>query len=483
MVAAKTIVPEPEWRGISWLAKSLARRVKAAGAAAEEAFMHRLGLVATTLTTLLTLALASVPPARAQDSLPQAPGTKSEGEPKFPTSLGPSRPVDALTPAAPSTPVEGPGESSSEATASEANTAIEQGATPATTPMGQVVPSNRTANAPSSGYDELSDYLIKVPVNVVSVPVTVKDANGRLFDGLTASNFSVYEDGVKQKITFFSSDPFPVSAAIIIDVSMSESAMSKIRDTLGSLAGAFSQFDELSIYTYGNTVRQRQDFLAALGDTTTRTLTRVKQIQGTTDGPAVYNPMTVGPTVNGQVFDPGVQRNPVELAPPKESEPSKVLNDAILRAAMDLGRRKKARRRVIMVLSDGQERGSHANYRDVLRVLLTNDVSVYGVETDVAALPGYQKMSKLRIPGQGYMNILPRYASATGGEVFTGFRRQAVEAAYGNAMEQARSQYTLSYQTAATKSSQYRKIEVRVSGYGTGLKVYARDGYYPVPQQ
>jgi len=81
------------------------------------------------------------------------------------------------------------------------------------------------------------------------------------------------------------------------------------------------------------------------------------------------------------------------------------------------------------------------------------------------------------------MNILPRYAAATGGEIFTGFRRQAVEAAYGNAMEQARSQYTLSYQTAATKSSQYRKIEVRVSGYGTGLKVYARDGYYPVPQQ
>jgi VWFA-related protein len=344
-----------------------------------------------------------------------------------------------------------------------------------------VLPSNRTANEPSSGYDETKDFLIRVPVSAVPVPVTVKDANGHLFPGLTTDNFSVYEDGVKQKISFFTSDPFPVSAAIIIDVGMPEIALHKIKETLGALVGAFSQFDELSIYTYASTVKKHQDFLAALGDTTTQTLAHIEQVQGGPSGPPVFNPMTVGPTVNGRVFDQGTQRN-IDTAPPKEAMPSQVLNDAILQAALDLGRRERARRRVIFVLSDGREYGSRASYKDVLRVLLTNNVSVYGVENDVAAIPGYNKLSKIRLPGQGYSNILPKYASATGGEIFTEFSARALEAAYGSAMEEARSQYTLVYYTEANASN-YRKIEVRVSGYGPSLKVFARDGYYPTPQK
>jgi VWFA-related protein len=217
-----------------------------------------------------------------------------------------------------------------------------------------------------------------------------------------------------------------------------------------------------------------------LGDTTTQTLAHIQQVEGGAAGPPVFNPMTVGPTVNGRVFDPGTQRN-IDTAPPPQAIPSSVLNDAILQAAIDLGRRERARRRVVFVLSDGRERGSRASYKDVLRVLLTNNVSVYGVENDVAAIPVYSKLNKIHLPRQSY-NILPRYASATGGEIFTEFTARALEAAYGTAMEQARSQYTLVYYTTATASN-YRKIEVRVSGYGPSLKVYARDGYYPAPQR
>lgn len=79
--------------------------------------------------------------------------------------------------------------------------------------------------------------------------------------------------------------------------------------------------------------------------------------------------------------------------------------------------------------------------------------------------------------------MLPKYASATGGEIFREFTRDALESAYGGAMEQSRSQYTLVYNASDTKSTAYRRIEVRVSGYGSSLKVYARDGYYPVPQK
>jgi VWFA-related protein len=346
-------------------------------------------------------------------------------------------------------------------------------------PAGRVAPSNRAANASSSGYDETSG-IIRVNVSAVPVQVTVKDASGRLFPGLTKDNFSVYEDGAKQRINFFTSDPFPVSAAIIIDVGMPEIALRKIKETFPALVGAFSQFDEVAVYTYGTTVRQQQDYLAALGDTTTRTLNRIEQISGRTAGPAAYNPMTVGPSVNGRVFDPGTQRNQIDFAPPKETDTS-VLNDAILRAAEDLGRREKARRHVIFILSDGYEYGSKAKYADVKFVLEKHNVVVYGVQDDVSAIPGYKKATKFHLPTMGYTNLLPKYASATGGEIFSEFTSQALESAYGSAMEEGRSQYTLVYNAPNTGSTNFRRIEVRVSGYGPSLKVYARDGYIPTP--
>jgi VWFA-related protein len=428
----------------------------------------------TILLFVLQLGLSAL----AQQSLPEAPKPQAAPAQSLPDAPSPSKQQGAAPSAT--------GEASSTDTAAAAAAAAEQDQPPAEqhpNATGRIVPSNRSANAPSSGYDEVRG-VISVNVNYVNVPVTVKDANGRLFPGLRAENFSVYEDGVKQRITLFTSDPFPVSAAIIIDVGMPEIALRKVKETFSSLVGAFSQFDELSIYTYGNTVKRQQDYVAALGDTTGATLNRIESLQGRAAGPPVYNPMTVGPTVNGRVFDPGTERNSIDFGvPPKESEPSRVLNDALLQAGVDLGRRERARRRVIFIISDGREDGSRASYKDVLKVLQTNNVSVYGVAVDASAIPYYDKLAKIRLPRQGYTNILPKYASATGGEIFREFTATALETAYGSAMEESRSQYTLGYNTSATASTTYRKIEVRVSGYGPSLKVYARDGYYPAPQK
>ena len=104
-------------------------------------------------------------------------------------------------------------------------------------------------------------------------------------------------------------------------------------------------------------------------------------------GQVVYNPMTVGPSVNGRVFDPGTQRNQIEYAPPKDAVPSSVLNDALLQAAVIWAGARKRAARVIFILSDGRESGSHASYKDVSRLLLTNNVSVYGVAIDAGPFP------------------------------------------------------------------------------------------------
>ncbi len=433
--------------------------------------MRRPWRFAISLSMVLSASLAGM----AQQGLPDAPRPQPASEQPRPDAPNPGLGGSSVSP---SEQTQAPkGEASSADTADTEN----QNATPPAAPVGRVVPSNRVANTPSSGYDETSG-LIRVVVNAIPIPVTVKDATGRLFPGLTKDNFSVYENGVKQQIKFFTSDPFPVSAAIILDVGMPEIALRKVKETFSALVGSFSQFDEISIYTYGNTVKRQQDYVAALGDTTTRTLSQVEALQGRNAGPTAYNPMTVGPTVNGETFDPALHGQ-IQFAPPKDAEPSRVLNDALVQASMDLGHRARARRHVIFIVSDGHEMGSRANYKDVLNSLQANNVSVYGVAIDVAAIPVIDKLEKIHLPKQGHDNLLPKYASATGGEIFREFTKEALESAYGSAMEESRSQYTLVYYSPDTKSTSYRKIEVRVNGYGPSLKVYARDGYYAAPQQ
>src|SRR5882724_1403054 len=52
---------------------------------------------------------------------------------------------------------------------------------------------------------------IRVPVNLVVVPVIVKDGAGRIVAGLQKDEFRILEDKVEQRITFFSSEAFPLS--------------------------------------------------------------------------------------------------------------------------------------------------------------------------------------------------------------------------------------------------------------------------------
>src|SRR4249920_992495 len=74
-------------------------------------------------------------------------------------------------------------------------------------------------------------FNLKVPVELVIVPVTVEDKDGNLVSGLTKDDFELYVEGVRQEITYFSSDPVPLSVAILIDKSMESTALSSIKNT------------------------------------------------------------------------------------------------------------------------------------------------------------------------------------------------------------------------------------------------------------
>jgi VWFA-related protein len=351
------------------------------------------------------------------------------------------------------------------------------GGTSATPPMPPVrtVPPGSAAKQSTSS-DELL-YTYRIHPTFVQVPVTVKDKQGRRVDGLLSTDFTVKENGVEQKLSFFTADPFGLSVAVVLDLGMSDAEVQKINQTFPALIGSFASYDEVALYTYSSTVSQVSDFAGATRKLTAL-LNQMKTEQGRNDGVPVLNgPLANGPMING--IPVGSPTEPVNT-PPKESH---VLNDAILQAALGLRNRDRSRRKVIFVISDGREYGSKASYRDVLRVLQTYEIQVQAVSVGSSALPVYDKIERIHLPLQGYDDILPKYAKATGGSESRELTQSAVENIYAQVMSEARSQYTLGYTPFRPKTQQtatlYRDIEVIV--HRPGLKISAKTGYFALP--
>lgn len=334
-------------------------------------------------------------------------------------------------------------------------------------PQAQTPPKNQIN--PAEGI-----YTFKTRVNFVQVPVMVKDPDGHRVDGLGPKDFTVYENGQAQTLTFFTSDPFELSVAIILDTGIPDVDLQKLHETYTALVGAFSPYDEVALYTYSSTVSDVVDFTQR-SQRLTAALDEMKLQRGTNGPPVLGGPLASGPTINGIPVGGG-NNTPVNT-PDREFH---VLNDAILRAALDLGKRDPTRRKVIFVISDGREWRSKASYKDVLRIVQSRNIQIKGVIVDAAAVPGVRWIDrKIRLPKEGYTDILPKYSHATGGgDPFYELSRNAIEEAYQQITTDARNQYTLGYvPLATTGTSAYRSIDVVV--HHKGLKVIAKDGYYP----
>ncbi len=425
---------------------------------------------------LLTAIFFAAPFALAQQPLPDAPRPQNNAPAPAPEPLPDvTAPVPGMNDETPGTSKTNP--QGGENTRPDAKTQP-SGTNPEAPPPGsegiKTVPPGTFASGPGNDYDEL--YKLEVNVNFISVPVTVKDKDGKMIDGLLAQDFSLYEDNAKQSITFFTSDPFPLSAAVVIDLGISDTTLKKVASTYSALDGSFGPFDKVAVFTYGNTVAKQADFGNA--QRLQIALQRIRDLQGQNPGaPVVGGPFGSGPTTNGKPVDPGQ----LPLTNQVNTRESHVLNDAILNAATELAHQPRNTRKIIFVISSGYEYGSRASYAQVLKVLLTNGIAIYAVGVEGSAIPGMNKLDKLHIPGQGYTDILPKYANATGGDLIESFSRETIESAYQAITSQARNQYTLGYTTPQRASSSYRDIEVRVKR--PGLLVTARHGYYPLPPQ
>jgi VWFA-related protein len=340
--------------------------------------------------------------------------------------------------------------------------------------------------APETGNAEDIGAKLVTYSTYVEVPVTVKDNKGKPISGLTWRDFRVYENDTREKISFFTVDPFPLSIAFVIDQSLTADVMAKVNNSLGAIQGALTPYDEVAVFSYNNGAQERTGFTGAQSARLPAVLALTKE---TGRDPMV--PINSGPfggcsiTKNGGCVDsnPTVQQggsvgNPTFITIPKEIH---TLNDAILAAARELSTRPQPRRRIIYVISDGKEYGSKAKYSDVLRYLQTNKIAVFGTLVGDSARWGEGYVSRLHLPFTMYDNRLAGYVLTTGGTLDSERDLNGIEKSYAEIAQEARNQYTLVYASHEPLiDGKYRKIEVRVDR--PNVEVVAKKGYYPSGQ-
>jgi len=304
---------------------------------------------------------------------------------------------------------------------------------------------------------------IRTTVELVIVPVTAKDAQGKLVADVRQDEFRIFEDSVEQKIEIFSADPFPLSAVVLLDNALKLRTAEQVKSSLRAIAGGFSESDEVAVCRFDTIFEPLGEFTSD-NDKLLMQLKRLdldKSFPGQGSGP-----MTAGPRINAGAASPGT---PGRATITLRGRETKNIDDAVYAAGQLLHNRERGRRKIIYLISDGlNSRNNTYSFNDTLRVLLSGDISVYAIGVDDAAL------------NRG-ASVLSKYARSTGGDVFYATRRSELENLYAQVTEEARNQYTLAYVPQKTdRSLDYHAIEVRVRR--PNLTLLTRDGYFTAPK-
>src|SRR5690348_4207398 len=93
---------------------------------------------------------------------------------------------------------------------------------------------------------------IRSTVELVVVPVTVKDSKGNLVDDIRKDEFRIFEDGIEQQPSLFSTDAFPLSAVVLLDDDLKPKNSDQLHKSLLAVAGAFSESDEVAVARFAS---------------------------------------------------------------------------------------------------------------------------------------------------------------------------------------------------------------------------------------
>ena len=296
--------------------------------------------------------------------------------------------------------------------------------------------------SPAAIEPTIPETTIRVDVNLVSFPATVTDHYGRYVDSLRRQDFTLYEEGVPQKIAVFHSEIVPVSVGVAIDTS--GSMVDKIHEAADGLihfVNTIQPEDDVFLIRFARTVELELDF-----------------------------------TANRALFRRAAHR--------LRARGSTRLYDA-LAEALDKVRSGRHQKKAIVLITDGNDTSSYVGFEEVLEMARRSEVLVYamGIGHGHRDLLGQLRRRRWRRGEDRVdMRVLRAIAAATGGLAFHleyAHRPGAdlIDQAAQEISTELRQHYTVGYYpTHAARDGTYRTI--RLMSDIPGLRVRHRHGYY-----
>jgi VWFA-related protein len=295
-------------------------------------------------------------------------------------------------------------------------------------PTGQQPPGQEPITQEPPANDQSGMFVFKKQVEEVVLHATVFDEQRRLVPYLDKSAFTVLEDGAPQAITSFHREDVPVAMGIVIDNSGSmRDKRQKVNQAVLNLIRASNPQDEIFVVNFSQDYYLDQDFTSDVK--LLRTALQQSSMRGST---ALY--------------------------------------DAIVASAVHLGNNPRLEKKVLLVITDGQDNMSQETLQEASRRLQqANGPTLYAVGLLGSGMSG---------PGR---DALQRLAGGSGGVAYFPETLDQVDEITRTVAHDIRSQYTIAYKPRnqdVRPGYQSLRIEARAPGYGR-LTVRTRSGYFP----
>ncbi len=271
-------------------------------------------------------------------------------------------------------------------------------------------------------------------VDVVSLNVTVADQSGRFVTNLPSETFAVYEDGVKQQLTFFNRSNLPIALSILLDTSASmEDKLQTAQDAAVGFIKKLRPQDFAQVIDFDSRVSIAQSFTASVPDLE-------QAIRKTAAGGST--------SLHNAIY--------ISL---------KELKKIQARSADDV------RRQAVVVLSDGEDTSSLVSFDEVLELAKRSETAIYAI--------GLRGRGPDHV--RGAFNeadfVLRQLAQETGGRVFFAKNANELAGIYEQINNELSSQYMLGYQSRNPKrDGAWRRLVVRVTEPGATART--KQGYY-----
>jgi VWFA-related protein len=289
---------------------------------------------------------------------------------------------------------------------------------------------------------------LQVNVNLVNIYFSVRDKSG-FVTGLKKDSCGVYEEKEEQTLKNFTQEKnLPLTIGILLDTSGSQTNVLPLEQDSGArfLKEVLTPKDEAFLISFDVNVDLLADY--------TNNANELKR--------AINKASINAASSSGGI--PGIGGGPVPISNPRGT----LLYDAVYLAAHDK-LRPEAGRKVLVLLTDGGDQGSHETLKTATEAAQKANAILYVILIADRANFSY---------GFNATGDMERLAGDTGGRVINvGNNGKKLEEAFDQIQDELRTQYLASYTPTHPADGKYRRIDIDC---GKGRKVQARKGYYSI---